>query len=135
MVVFRNRPTLRAQELRRSATEAEKRLWTHLSRRQLAGYKFSRQMPIGPFICDFLCREAQLVVEVDGGQHDALDQAEQARTEYLNKEEYRVIRFWNHDVLQNTDGVLAMIRDALNTPHPQPLPQAGGESLRGSESS
>ena len=71
MIRFRERPTRTAQKLRNTATDAEKKLWTHLSRRQLNGFKFSRQMPVGPYICDFMCREAKLVVELDGGQHDA----------------------------------------------------------------
>ena len=69
MPEFRPRPTDRAQNLRNNATEAERRLWQHLNRRQLKGFKFSRQIPLGPFICDFMCRERRLIVELDGGQH------------------------------------------------------------------
>jgi very-short-patch-repair endonuclease len=129
MVAFKQRPTRSAQRLRRNATEAEKRLWIHLSRRQLGRFKFSRQMPVGPFICDFLCREAKLVVEVDGGQHSAQHAADEARTRFLTREGYRVIRFWNNDVLENTDGVLANLLEAMRLcqPHPRPLPRAGGE--------
>jgi very-short-patch-repair endonuclease len=85
-----------------------------LSRRQLEGLKFSRQMPVGPYICDFMCRERKLIVEVDGGQH-AESQRDLARTTFLEAEGYRVIRFWNNDVLSNVDGVLTMISDALRS--------------------
>ena len=130
------RPTRRAQQLRNNATDAERRLWAHLSRRQLGGFKFSRQMPIGPFICDFLCRERTLIVELDGGQH--ADCAKDARrTAYLQTQGLTVLRFWNNDVLTNTSGVLQTILAALyHQParfaraHPQPLPQAGGEQVQ-----
>jgi very-short-patch-repair endonuclease len=125
-VLFRERPTARAQELRRSLTDAERRLWRHLSRRQLGGWKFSRQMPVGPFVCDFLCREAKLVVEVDGGQHDLQQARDAARSRFLKGEGYRVIRFWNHDVLGNVEGVLLTILSALEA-----SPPACGRGLRG----
>ena len=112
MPTFRARPTRRAQQLRNNATDAERHLWRHLSRRQLNGFKFSRQMPVGPFICDFLCRDRKLVIEVDGGQH-AGSKRDEVRTAFLEAEGYRVIRFWNNDVLQNLEGVLQVIADAL----------------------
>ena len=108
MPEFRPRPTNRAQELRNNATNAERRLWQHLSRRQLAGFKFSRQIPVGPFICDFMCRERKLIVELDGGQH-AESNCDAARTAFLESQGYRVVRFWNNDVLGNMDGVLQTI--------------------------
>ena len=122
---FKPRPTARARALRNNATDAEKLLWRHLSRRQLGGYKFSRQMPVGPFVCDFMCREAKLVVEADGGQHEIARDA--ARTRFIEAEGYTVLRFWNHDVLGNVEGVLQTILRVLNEAHPRPLPQAGGE--------
>jgi very-short-patch-repair endonuclease len=125
MVRFRERPTLRAQELRNNATDAEKRLWRRLSRRQLGGYKFSRQMPVGPFICDFMCREAGLVVELDGGQHDRDVQKDLRRARFIEGEGYRVLRFWNNDVFGNMDGVLQTIAAAL-TASPPPAPPASG---------
>jgi very-short-patch-repair endonuclease len=112
MAEFRPRPTNGAQRLRNNATDAERRLWRHLSRRQLNGFKFSRQMPVGPFICDFLCRERKLIVEVDGGQH-AESNRDAARTAFLEAQGYRVIRFWNSEVLGNVDGVLHVIARAL----------------------
>ena len=84
-------------------------------------------MPVGPFICDFLCREQKLVIEVDGGQHADNDRDDR-RTAFLEQEGFRVIRFWNNDILQNLEGVLLTIADALRSDPPlDPLPQAGGE--------
>ncbi len=125
MVVFRERPTLRAQELRSSATDAEKRLWRRLSRRQLCGFKFSRQMPVGSFICDFMCREALLVIELDGGQHSVQAEKDRNRTRYIVSEGYRVLRFWNNDVFGNMDGVLQAIATALKGPPPLTPPASG----------
>src|SRR5688500_6029635 len=104
MPEFRLRPTRHAQSLRSNATPAERLLWTRLSRRQLNGYKFSRQMPVGPFICDFMCREAKLIVELDGGQHDARASLDRVRSDYIETEGYRVIRFWNNEILENVEG-------------------------------
>jgi very-short-patch-repair endonuclease len=103
----------RARELRRNATEAEDRLWYHLRSRRLANFKFRRQVWIGPFIADFLCMDAMLIVEVDGSQH--IDEAayDDSRTAFLANKGYRVIRVWNNDVMQRMDGVLAAILDAL----------------------
>ena len=129
MTRFRDRPTLKAQQLRSTATDAEKKLWTHLSRRQLNGFKFSRQMPVGPYICDFMCREARLVVELDGGQHDERAGYDAARTEYIEASGYRLIRFWNTDVLSNIDHVLTAIGEALGTP-PPPAPPASGRGAK-----
>lgn len=112
MPQFRPRPTNRAQQLRNNPTEAERRLWRQLSRRQLEGFKFSRQIPVGPFICDFLCRERKLIVEVDGGQH-AESKRDAARSAFLEAQGYRVIRFWNNEVLGNLDGVLQVIAKSL----------------------
>ena len=129
MVRFRDRPTRRAQELRNNATDAEKRIWRHLSRRQLGGYKFSRQMPVGPFICDFLCREAALVVELDGGQHDLRAAYDGARSRFIESQGYRVLRFWNNDVMSNVEGVLEAILETLEAvpmSPPPPTPPASG---------
>jgi very-short-patch-repair endonuclease len=128
-ILFKPRPTARAQQLRNNATDAERHLWRHLSRRQLGGHKFSRQMPVGPFICDFMCREAALVVELDGGQHARDEARDSARTQYIEAEGFRVLRFWNNDVLGNTDGVLQAILRALKaTPPPAPPASGRGES-------
>jgi len=106
---------LLARKLRLTPTDAEIRVWSRLRRKQLEGFRFRRQHPLGPYVVDFLCAEAKLVVEVDGGQH-ADDR--QARTFWLEARGYRVIRFWNNDVLANTDGVLRMVRNALRAGPP-----------------
>ena len=105
-------------------TDAEKVLWNELRGRRLGGYKFKSQWTLGSSVADFCCWERRLVVEVDGGQHD--DKADAPRTEALARMGYRVIRFWNNEVLTNMDGVLQTILAALEShPHPGPLPQAG----------
>ncbi|MFN3934542.1 endonuclease domain-containing protein [Parvibaculum sp.] len=109
----------RARHLRMMQTEAEARLWSRLRNRMLGGFKFRRQVPIGPYIADFVCVERMLVVEADGGQH-ADNAADKRRTRYLEERGYRVIRFWNPDVLSNTEGVLEMILIALGEAPPHP---------------
>ncbi|RYE57014.1 MAG: endonuclease domain-containing protein [Rhizobiaceae bacterium] len=110
--------TTRPRQLRRNATDAENRLWYVLRNRGLGGHKFVRQMAIGPFIADFVCREAGLIVELDGGQHG--ENAEDIRrTTYLNAEGYSVLRFWNNEVMDNRDGVLeAISRTIAAAPSP-----------------
>ena len=100
-----------ARKLRHNSTDAERRLWRHLRSRQLEGAKFLRQFPIGPHVADFACRKAHLAVELDGGQH--FSEADAGRTAVIEAFGYRVVRFWNHDVLTNTDGVLEAIRQEL----------------------
>ena len=116
-----------AQQLRHRSTEAELRLWRALRSRQIAGAKFRRQHSVPPFIVDFVCLEKKLVIEVDGGQH--LQQAERdgKRTAFLESHGFRVLRFWNHDVLQQTKVVLEVICLALTetNPSPQPSPLEG----------
>ena len=111
-----------ARPLRRNATDAERLLWDRLRNRQLAGHKFRRQATVGPYIVDFLCLDARLVVEADGGQHS--EEKDKARTAFLTTRNLRVIRFWNHDVLANIDAVLEAILIALaqQIPAPNPLP-------------
>ncbi|MFN3233713.1 MAG: endonuclease domain-containing protein [Alphaproteobacteria bacterium] len=119
----------RARNLRRNQTDAEKRLWCFLRNRQLAGFKFNRQVPVGPYVADFICRTEKLIIEIDGGQHAFQKQADAKRTKYLAAKGYRVIRFWNNDVLKNTEGVLETIRSELmnSPPHPDPLPRGERE--------
>ncbi len=100
-----------AQKLRREPTGAEKRLWSCLRGKQL-GVQSTRQLPIGGFVVDFACRPARLAIEVDGGQH-ADSAADMLRTRAIEAYGYRVIRFWNKDVLTNTDGVVTMILEQL----------------------
>ena len=106
------RLTRTARRLRRDMTEVEKALWFRLRNAQLEGFKFVRQFPIGPYITDFACRGAKLVVELDGGQH-AESTIDAARTRLIEAHGYRVIRFWNNDVHSNVNGVLEAIRNEL----------------------
>ncbi len=103
----------RARRLRKQLSDAEKRLWSRLRHNQIDGHHFRRQRPVGPFIVDFACVRQCLIVEVDGGQHADRAAGEASRTAFLEKRGYRVLRFWNNEVLANTDGVLEMIRIAL----------------------
>jgi len=115
-----------ASTLRKNMTDAEKVIWRGLRNRQLAGYKFRRQKPIGPYIVDFLCPEKKIIVEIDGGQHAVHVETDRQRTRYLEQKGYRVLRFWNHRVLQEQEVVLSLILSALKaTPHPRPLPSRG----------
>ena len=100
--------TTRPRQLRRNASDAENRLWYVLRNRGLNGLKFVRQFPIGPYIADFACREAALIVELDGGQH-AGNAADDIRTAFLRAEGYSVLRFWNDQVLTSRDTVCDLI--------------------------
>ena len=97
------------RRLRRNMTEAELKLWSRLRNARLDGYKFRRQAPLGPYVLDFFCESERLVVEVDGGQH-ADSKADELRTAWLVARRCRGVRFWNHDVLRNIDGVLERLR-------------------------
>ncbi len=104
-------------------TEAETRLWARLRDRRLEGLIFRRQHPIPPYIADFVCVDAHLVVEVDGGQHaDSI--RDRARDQYFVERGWRLLRFWNNDVLANTEGILLQILATLG-PHPIPPPLRG----------
>jgi very-short-patch-repair endonuclease len=105
-----------ARKMRRQPTDAEKRLWYHLRDRRLDGFKFHQQEPLAGYIVDFLCEEAGLIVEADGGQHGPQEDA--LRTRALEAAGYTVIRFWNNDILANTPGVLAEIRRTLGAARP-----------------
>jgi very-short-patch-repair endonuclease len=110
--------TSRARQLRREDTDAEARLWNVLRARRLGGWKWKRQVPFGPYFLDFLCREAGLVVEVDGGQHADQVDYDARRTAFLERSGLRVIRVWNSEVLTNRDGVCLTILDACGGEHP-----------------
>ena len=99
-----------ARKLRRDTTDAEKLLWTHIRNWNLAGLKFRRQHPIGRYVTDFCCEEEKLVVELDGGQHADGTDHDERRTKYIEKYDYRVVRYWNSEVVNNIDAVLADIR-------------------------
>jgi very-short-patch-repair endonuclease len=109
--------TNRARRLRRDSTDAELRLWYRLRARSTLGFKFLRQEPVGPYVVDFVCREQRLIVEVDGGQH-ADSKSDLVRDRWLAEHRCRVLRFWNNDVMANTDGVLETIATALNAGAP-----------------
>ena len=111
-------------------TEAEKRLWNRLRDRQFLNLKFRRQHPVPPYIADFFCEEKKLIVEVDGGQHT--DDYDKNRTKYLQNIGYRVIRFWNNEVMNNIEGVLESLHDQIEEPlpHPTPLPKGEGDKKR-----
>ena len=106
--------THRARSLRADLTDAERKLWYQLRDRRLAGCKFRRQVPVGPWVVDFLCKEKSIVIEVDGGQHSDSER-DRRRDADLARQGYRVLRFWNSDVLQNPDGVLTVILSALES--------------------
>jgi very-short-patch-repair endonuclease len=121
----------RTRTLRQNMTGAERRVWQILRLHQMQGYKFRRQVPIGRYIAHFVCHEARLIVEIDGGQHDRSSPREAERTGFLQNEGYRVLRFWNNEVLRNLDGVHRTIADELGRITPaQTLPHQGG-GLRG----
>jgi very-short-patch-repair endonuclease len=109
----RHRITSFARQLRRTMTDAEMRLWQHLRSRRLLGFKFRRQVPIGYYVVDFACLDAQLVIEVDGGQHAERESEDQRRTDWLSSQGFRVLRFWNDDVLLRTDIVLERVIKVL----------------------
>ena len=112
-----------AKELRRKQTDAERVLWMRLRARQVNGLKFRRQHPIGRYIADFCCPEKCLVIEIDGGQHMNRTFADERRTEFLVQEGYRVLRYWNHDVLVAPEAVLQHIIQETESPSPRPLPE------------
>ena len=105
--------TLRARALRQGENIAEARLWNELKGRKLGGFKFVRQLPIGPFFADFACRDACLVVEIDGSQH-ADSAADRARDAFMQQEGYSVLRFWNTDVFSNLGPVCETVLAALD---------------------
>ncbi len=112
----------KARDLRRNQTDAEKLLWYHLRNRAPAGFKFRRQHPIGPFIVDFVCQERRLITELDGGQHASQVEADRRRTHYLESRGFKVVRFWNHQVLGELESVLTVIHGMLVSDPPSPRP-------------
>lgn len=127
---IRGRTTNISRILRKGATDAENRLWFHLKGKHLEGIKFRRQEPIGNYIVDFVAFEKRLIIEIDGGQH--ADENEKhndiERDEWLNSQGFRVLRFWNNEVLQNLAGVLETIRDNCLRHPPLTPPIKGGEN-------
>jgi len=111
----RERVRVRARELREIPTEAEALLWFHLRDRRLSGHKFRRQKSIGAYFADFVCMDAMLVVELDGGQHVDAAAYDEKRTQAMEANGFKVLRFWNNQVLAETAAVLEQILDALTT--------------------
>jgi very-short-patch-repair endonuclease len=116
-----------AKRLRRRMTDAERRLWQYLRAGRLAGLKFRRQHPVPPYIVDLCCVEARLVVELDGSQHSPA--ADAARTRYLQSQGWRVVRFWDNDVLREVEAVVTAIWDFASRPALSPTPLPPGEGL------
>jgi very-short-patch-repair endonuclease len=118
-----------AKTLRKRFTDTERLLWKHLRAKQIEGYKFRRQEPIGSYIVDFVCQEKKIVIEVDGGQHSVERERDIARDRWLKEQGYKVLRFWNNEVLTNINGVLEVIRKTVE--HPLPLPSREGNRSSG----
>ena len=119
--------------LRKEMTDAEQALWRVLRGRQLSGLKFRRQHPFGDYILDFVCLEKRLVIEVDGGQHLENADYDEVRSLQLQKAGFRVLRFWNNEVLQEIEAVKEKIWMAVRElhPHPPPDPPLEGEGEKG----
>jgi very-short-patch-repair endonuclease len=120
----------KARELRKHMTEVERTLWRHLRLRQFGGFKFRRQHPIGQYIVDFVCLEKRLIVEVDGGQHSEQVRYDTERTAWLESQGFSLLRFWNNQVLEETEAVKEVIMGALVEqffPPPSSSPARGEE--------
>jgi very-short-patch-repair endonuclease len=118
----------RAKELRQGETKAEQIIWSWLRAKKLNGVKFRRQQPIGNYVVDFVSFEKNLIIEIDGGQHNLEDlkNNDEVRTKWLESQGFRVLRFWNNEVSSNIEGVLAQTKEALVVhPLPSPLPSKG----------
>jgi very-short-patch-repair endonuclease len=118
-----------AKTLRKRPTDSERLLWKHLRAKQIEGYKFRRQEPMGRYIVDFACHEKRIVVEVDGSQHAKDKERDGERDRWLKEQGYNVLRFWNNEVLANIEGVLGVIRNLLLSPSLSPSHQ-GREDRR-----
>lgn len=124
------------RKLRREMTDAERWLWRRLRLKQVEGYKFRRQHPVGGYVVDFVCLERKIIVEIDGGQHTEHLAYDSRRSGELRSRGFRIVRFWNHEVLNDIDAVLEVIRGELmpsseSSPHPNPPPAERGEGRKG----
>lgn len=104
----------KAKQLRSNSTDAERNFWAHIRNRRLEGWKFRRQLPVGQYIVDFACPELRLIIEIDGGQHAEQVIYDLSRTRFLQSKGYRVVRFWNNEVLGNIEGVLEALTLTLS---------------------
>ena len=120
--------TQRARRLRRDMTLAERTLW-HALRESLPGHHWRKQVPFGPYVADFCSHPARLIIEVDGGQHAEAGEYDRARTRFIERQGYRVLRFWNNDVTGNINGVLETIARALEVAPSPSQPLAGSLPL------
>ncbi len=102
-----------ARDLRQNPTKAQQTLWYHLRKRNIHGLKFRREYPLGVYIVDFVCLEKKLIIEIDGGQHAIQTQYDQRRTTWLAAQGFNVVRFWNNEVIRNTETVLGVLFDLL----------------------
>ncbi|MBS0307606.1 MAG: endonuclease domain-containing protein [Proteobacteria bacterium] len=118
-----------ARQLRRNQTEAEKALWMRLRNRQIGAMKFRRQVELGNYIVDFACFEKRFIIELDGGQHAEALEYDETRTRWLELQGFRVIRFWNNEVLSNMEAVLMRIVDAAGIPLTPTLSREGRGGL------
>jgi very-short-patch-repair endonuclease len=116
---------LLARILRKHQTDSETLLWNYLRDRRMKGSKFRRQYPIGSYIVDFVCTDKKVIIELDGGQHAEQEAEDKKRTKYLEGMGYRMVRFWNNQVLNETESVLEEIYLILDTPSPPPSPPMG----------
>ncbi|MHB1381499.1 MAG: endonuclease domain-containing protein [Thermoleophilia bacterium] len=126
-VTEKNKLTNLSRNLRKNSTDAERILWRRLRARQLAGYRFRRQQPVGKYIVDFVCFEKRLIIEVDGGQHAEQAAADSIRDNWLESQGFLVLRVWNNDAISNTDGVLELILSTIGDHPPLTPPIKGGE--------
>ncbi|MCR6626357.1 endonuclease domain-containing protein [Pseudoxanthomonas japonensis] len=117
-----------AKRLRREMTDAERRLWKHLRAGRLEGFKFRRQHPVPPYVLDFCCVEVGLAIELDGSQHSEARDA--SRSRYLESQGWRIVRFWDNDVLNKADAVVEAIWNILQRPTLSPTPLPEGEGLK-----
>ncbi len=126
-----NNLTYAAKNLRKRFTDVERLLWRLLRARQIEGFKFRRQEPIGIYIVDFVCFESKVIIEVDGGQHSIETEKDKERDEWFKSQGFKVLRFWNNEALTNTEGVLEVIRaNCLSHPPLNPLPSREGRGNR-----
>jgi 16S rRNA processing protein RimM len=118
------------RQLRRNMTKAEKIFWFQVRNRRFENLKFKRQFPIPPYIVDFICEDHNLIIEIDGGQHNE-SETDQVRDKFLQDNGYKILRFWNNDVLNNIEGVMMKISNHLSIPSPRPSPKGEGALLIG----
>ena len=124
-----NQLRTRARQLRQNSTDVEKLLWRRIRMWQLDGHKFRRQQPLGKYIVDFVCLEKRLIVELDGGQHAGRIDSDSDRDDWLRSQGFIILRFWNHEVLENTQSVVEKIYKTLkSTPLPHSFPARGKEA-------